>query len=215
MGRQKRQAAASPAGDVRQRPKSSAGDRPGQWRPPLTTEATARPLCAATGSLPPPWSSPFSWPTSRLGGRLHLGRRCPRDPARTCDPGTDCIEFGSTSAPRSSITPCCTAHSGSQHKLWGDATLGYHLVNILLHAAGSLDGGAGPAPAGGSRGVSGGGHLRPASGARGIGGLDHGAEEHPLGRVLPGRRAGLPAVRPERGSSVVLGGRWGCSCWAC
>ncbi len=25
-----------------------------------------------------------------------------------------------------------------EHKLWGDATLGYHLVNILLHAAAAV-----------------------------------------------------------------------------
>ena len=71
---------------------------------------------------------------------------------------------------------------------------------------GGRDGGPGAAPAGGSRGLSGGGHLRSASGPRGIGGLDHGTEEHPLGRVLPGRHAGLPPLRPDAEDVAGTGG---------
>ena len=39
-----------------------------------------------------------------------------------------------------------------EHKLWGDATLGYHLVNILLHATAALMVARDPPPAGRSRG---------------------------------------------------------------
>ncbi len=84
-----------------------------------------------------------------------------------------------------------------EHKLWGDATLGYHLLNIFLHATAALMVALVLAAAEDSRGLSGSGHLRPASGACGIGGLDYRAEEHPLGRVLSGGHAGLPALRPD------------------
>ena len=71
-----------------------------------------------------------------------------------------------------------------------------------------------PAAAGGPGGLAGGGHLRPASGPRGIGGLDHRAEKHPLGRVLPGGHAGLPPFRPDAKDCRGTAGRWDCSCWA-
>ena len=85
-----------------------------------------------------------------------------------------------------------------EHRLWGDATLGLPPGQHPAARRGGPDGGVHPAAAGGSRGVSGGGHLRPASGPRGIGGLDHRTEEHPLGRVLSRRRAGLSRFRRRR-----------------
>ena len=93
-----------------------------------------------------------------------------------------------------------------EHKLWGDATLGYHLVKIFSALRGGADGGNPLAAAGDPGGVPGRGHLRTAPRAGGIGGLDRGAKEHPLRRLLPGRRDGLPPLRPNADSSLVLGG---------
>ena len=53
-----------------------------------------------------------------------------------------------------------------EHKLWGDATLGYHLVKIFLHCRGGPDGGDPLAAAGDPGGVPGGGHLRTAPACR-------------------------------------------------
>ena len=82
-----------------------------------------------------------------------------------------------------------------EHNLWGPATLGYHLVNILLHALAALMVALVPATAQDPRGLPGRGHLRAAPRTRRIRGLDFGAKEHALGRVLHGRRDSLSALR--------------------
>ena len=77
-----------------------------------------------------------------------------------------------------------------EYKLWGDTTLGYHLINILLHAfsAAVVEN---PAAVAGAGSLSGGGHFRLASRLRGVGGLDLGNQEHVVGGILSGRGAGL------------------------
>ena len=89
-----------------------------------------------------------------------------------------------------------------EHKLWGDATTGYHLVNILLHALAALLVArilhrlAVPA-------LFGGGHIRPSSRTRGIRGLDHRAQKHAFGRLLSRRGHILPQFRPDAENAVV------------
>ena len=46
----------------------------------------------------------------------------------------DCGGYGPTSAPRSRYYPLLHSAFWIQHRLWGDAVRGYHLVNIALHA---------------------------------------------------------------------------------
>ncbi len=46
-----------------------------------------------------------------------------------------CGESGSTSARRSSTYPLLHSAFWIEHQLWGNSVVGYHLVNVLLHAA--------------------------------------------------------------------------------
>ncbi len=57
-------------------------------------------------------------------------RRCGRWPA--------CGGFGSRSARRSSTYPLLHSAFWLEHRLWGDRTTGYHLVNLSLHLVSAL-----------------------------------------------------------------------------
>jgi len=82
--------------------------------------------------------------------------------------------YGSTLGPRNNITPCCTAPFGFQYWLWGDATLGYHLVNILMHAMAAVMVGVDSTATIYPWAFPSSGYLRPAPCPSGIGGVDHG-----------------------------------------
>ena len=81
-----------------------------------------------------------------------------------------------------------------EHRLWGDAVVGYHLMNILLHAAAACLVVAMVRRLALPGAWLAGFHLCPASGVRGVGGVDFGAEEHALGRLLPGLGAASTCV---------------------
>ena len=102
-----------------------------------------------------------------------------------------------------------------EHKLWGDATLGYHLVNILLHAAAAvlvaliLRRLAIP-----------GAYLAAAIFALHPVHVESVAwiteQKNTLSAVFYlGAMLVYLRFDQTRKTSLVLRGRWGCSCWAC
>ena len=125
--------------------------------------------------------------------------------------GSICAQFrgsggsGSTLAPRSR---CAVTHSAFWvlHRLFGEATLGYHLVNISLHATAAFLFRRHSPETGCARRRAGGIHLCPASGARRVGSVDHRVEEHALGRVLSRRGPGLSAIRHGSTEAIVCAG---------
>ncbi len=86
----------------------------------------------------------------------------------------------------------------------GRCHVGLSLGKYRLARPDSRAGSAGAATVEDPRGLSGGGHLRPASGACRIGGLDHGAEEHAFGRVLPGAALAYLRFDQKRGKAWYL-----------
>lgn len=81
-----------------------------------------------------------------------------------------------------------------EHRLWGNAVLGYHLINVLLHVTAaclvvsiakrlSLPGA-----------LAGRLYFRPAPGVRGGCGVDLPAEDHTLGCLLSRGGAHIPAL---------------------
>ena len=75
------------------------------------------------------------------------GPRCAADPSGTTTPTSPGPSCGRSpglwqiwSNPRATQQYYPLLHSAFwiEHRLWGDATLGYHLANVLLHAAAAL-----------------------------------------------------------------------------
>ena len=89
-------------------------------------------------------------------------------------------------------------------RIWGDHAAGYHVTNVLLHAARRGAGVAGAAPARRSRSVAGGSSLRGSPGRGGVGGVDHGTEEHAADGALSPVAAGLSALRRAGRAARVL-----------
>ena len=84
-----------------------------------------------------------------------------------------------------------------EHRLFGDATPGYHVISISaarrLRAAPGRD----SAPAGRTRRLARGMAVRSASRDGRISGVDNGAEEHAVRRVFPGRGVRVFDLRPH------------------
>ena len=96
-----------------------------------------------------------------------------------------------------------------EHRLWGDAVLGYHLTNVALHAAVGLPAGDDRPAARSARRLAGRLFFALHPGMRGGGGLDLGAEEYALRSLLPGGRAHLfDTLTGARRKLALLHWRW-------
>ncbi len=71
-------------------------------------------------------------------GGISLGRRRPRDPARSALGAGPLRASGSIAGATQQYYPLLHSVFWVEHRLWGDWTLPYHLVNILLHATAAL-----------------------------------------------------------------------------
>ncbi len=94
-----------------------------------------RPLGVAASDRPGAHGSPGL--SARVAGRVHLGRRRARDQARITLVAWLVSHLVRTRR-HAAILSALAQRFWVEHNLWGDATLGYHLVNILLHAAAAV-----------------------------------------------------------------------------
>ena len=102
-----------------------------------------------------------------------------------------------------------------EHRIWGDAVLGYHLTNVVLHAASAclvvLIARRLSLPGAWLAGLVFAVHPVCVEAVAWI------SEQKSTlsGGVLPGRGDGLPALRSEPAQAGLRRVRWDCSCWRC
>ena len=186
--------------ETRKVPEEAADFHPRSRR---VDESVSRALgLALCGSLGP---RGFSGLPAGLAGSVALGRREPRDQA-----GTPLLARALSHLVRrgrdAAILPDPAQCLLDRAQALGRRHAGLSPGKDLSALPGGPDGGDPLAAAGDPGGIPGGGDLRAAPRAGGIGGLDRGAKEHPLGRLLPGRRHALPPLRPHAESGLVFGG---------
>ena len=160
---------------------------------------------------------PRRWPPTTRPGRAGWSGTTSSHVTRPhCVRSRGCGGSGSSSGPPHQYYPLVHSAFWVQHRLWGDATLGYHLVNIVLHVLSSCLRAGDPAAAGRTgRGPLAADRVRAPPGARGVGGLDHRAQEHAVGGRSSWRRRCLPAVRPRAELAGIRRRRRRCSAWRC
>ena len=135
----------------------------------------------------------------RAPQRLHLGRRRTRDQGGAPVLGGAGEDLDGELGATQQYYPVLHSAFWLEHRLWGDAAVGYHLAERLPACRGRLPLCPRPAPARRARAPAGGGDFRAASPRGRIRGLDLRGEEYAFPRVLPAGGAGLPALRGGEG----------------